>query len=53
MGTVGFEFTVSAVGEVLALKVTKSSGYPRLDRTAIDHWRSCKFKAGTKDYLPV
>lgn len=51
-GVVGLSLLVDENGRVAESKITKSSGYPRLDQATSAALSLCKFKAATVDGVP-
>lgn len=51
-GMVMLALLVGADGRVTDAKIEKSSGYPRLDKAALEALSLCKFKPGTVDGKP-
>lgn len=52
-GTVVLEAAVSAAGRVLSVRIKTSSGFPRLDRAALDAVRRWKFQPSRRGDTPV
>lgn len=52
-GTVVLRFLIGLDGRVVSGQVNRSSGYPRLDKAALQALSSCRFKPGTVAGQPV
>lgn len=52
-GSVIFGFTIEPDGSVSNLRMMKSSGFPRLDETAMENVKAWRYKPGQKDGKPV
>lgn len=52
-GTVVLRFLIGVDGKVISGQIDHSSGYPRLDKAALEALSLCQFKPGTVDGQPV
>ena len=52
-GTVIVRLQVGVNGEVMDVRVEKSSGYPRLDAAALSGVRKARFRPGSRGGVPV
>jgi len=50
-GITWVRYTTGDDGSVLHVEVARSSGYPRLDAAALEHVKTCKFRAGRSGML--
>jgi TonB family protein len=52
-GRVDLEFLINSDGRAVDTRVKKSSGFPLLDKAALDGLSKCRYKSATEDGKPV